>query len=536
MKLIIVKRAEWITAIVLSLIVLFLLIARARHAGGLWRDECGVVQLARMPSFVDITRNFQHEAFPLLFPAIIRTWTNLFGTSDTALRGFGLAVGILFIGVAWLNSRVIGSGVPLLSLVLIGLNTTFLTWGTSIRGYGLGSVLIMLAFGLTAKVLFKPTPIGIAVTALVCLASVQSLLHNTVLLLAIGLSATAVCLVRDNLKRAMVILGIGALCLISLLPYVGSYSSASAWNVVVKSTVTLYSLWHHLNSALGSPTPVMVWVSHIAFLTVLGCAVWRLHIICGYKPAPEWDFLLFGLLVSIMSVVGYYVFLQILSYVPQQWYYLALISVLGTAVDFLAASLSKIGWIRLGRLSFAVVALLVLPFVDWPKITERQTNIDIIVHKLEQGAAPKDLIVVSPWQLGISFNWYYHGTTRWVTVPLLSERQIHRYDLFKVKMMSSSPIDDVIEPISTTLRSGNRVWLVGGIKLLRDGEAPLLLPPAPNSKFRWDNVAYMGSWTQQLGAFIQAHVPQGMRLPVTEATRVNVIEDVPVVVVQGWRE
>jgi hypothetical protein len=536
MRLETVKRIESITAILLSLIVLFLLVARAKHAGGLWRDECGVVQLARMPSFVDITRNFQHEAFPLLFPATIRTWTNLFGTSDTALRGFGLAVGILFIGVAWFNSHVTGSGVPLLSLVLVGLNTTFLTWGTSIRGYGIGSVLIMLAFGLTAKVLFKPTPIGITATALVCLASVQSLLHNTALLLVIVLSAAAVCLVRHNLKRAIVICAIGMLCLISFLPYVEPYSSARTWKIVVELPPALSLLWNQLNSAFGSPWPEMAWLWHIFFVMLIGGAVWRLYITRPYKLAPDWDLLLFGILVSIASVAAYYAFFRILNYIPQAWYYLALISVLGATLELLAARLSNIEPVRLGRVTFAILALIGLPFAVWPRITERPTNIDIVAHKLEESAAPTDLIVVSPWPFGIPFNWYYHGATPWVTVPQINEHRIHRYDLLKAKMTSSDPIADLRDVISRALRSGNRVWFVGGISVPRGSAAPLSLSPAPDSKFGWNNLAYVESWIEQLGVFVRAHAAAAQSVPVSAGGPVNNFENVPLVVAQGWHD
>jgi hypothetical protein len=535
MRLEAVKRTEWIIAILLSLIVLFLLIARAKHAGGLWRDECAAVQLARMPSFADIARNFQHEAFPLLFPATIRAWTNVFGTSDAALRCFGLAVGVMLVCVVWFNSRVIGSGVPLLSLTLIGLNTSFLTWGTSIRGYGFGSVLIVLAFGLILKVILEPTLIRITVTSLVCLASVHCLLHNTVLLLTIGLSAVTLCLVRHQLKRAIVILGVGMLCLTSLLPYAGPYSSGSAWNIVVISTVTLSSLWSELNSALGKPSPIIAWVWYISVLTLIGGSVWRLYVIRHNKASQELDFLLFGILVSITSVIGYYVFLRVLSYTTRAWYYLALISALGAALDLLAANLSKIGWIRLARLTFAIMALIGLPLADWPKIIERQTSIDIVAHKLEESAAPADLIVVSPWQFGIPFSWYYHGATPWVTLPVISDHQIHRYDLFKAKMVSPRPIDDVANLIGATLRSGRHVWLVGGIKLPPDGEAALSLPPAPNSKFGWDNVAYMESWKQQMGVFVHAHALRGNWVSLAAGT-VNNLESVPLAVVQGWRD
>ena len=98
------KHAEWVIALILSATIIFLLIVRVTHAGGLWRDESAVVQLARMPAVSDIFHNFQHEAFPPLFPLIVRAHTIVFGSSDFALRIFGLCVGCLLVAAYWINA------------------------------------------------------------------------------------------------------------------------------------------------------------------------------------------------------------------------------------------------------------------------------------------------------------------------------------------------------------------------------------------------------------------------------------------------
>lgn len=529
------KRAEQLTAVLLFLTILFLLIVRATHAGGLWRDECGALQLARMSSFAEISRNFTHEAFPLLFPATIRGYTNIFGQSDAALRVFGVAVGVLFLCTLWFNSVLNGKGVPLLSLALVGLSTTFLTWGPSLRGYGLGSVLITLAFALIVQLVREPTPLRATAACLAGLASVHCLLHNAVLLLAVIISAVIVCFVGGHRRRTFGILAITLVCGISLLPYVEAYSNASAWNIVVKSTTTVPFLWRQLNSAFGNPTAILAWIWHIALLTLIGGGAWQLYATRRNRRAPEWSLGLFGVIVSVSALIGYYCFLQTLSYTARPWYYLALIALLGVALDLSADVFSKIAWVRIGRLSIAVLALVTLPFFSWPKITERQTNIDIIAKGLEQNAGPKDLIVVSPWQFGVSFSWYYHGPTPWLTVPEIADHQVHRYDLLKTRMLSPDPIGAPLDSIRRTLKAGNRVWFVGGIRVLREGETPLTLPPAPNSKFGWDNVAYSDSWRQQLGIFIQAHAARAQRIPISVES-VNNLEKVSLAVAQGWRD
>src|SRR5213075_1264230 len=138
-----------IVAILLSAAVLFVFFVRATHAGGLWRDECDSVELARLPTFADVLHNLKFTSFPILFPTTIRLFTNLFGTSDATLRAFGFLIGVGFLAVAWFNARENRGDVPLLLPALAGLNLTFLTDGTWIRGYGLGAVFVVLAVGLT---------------------------------------------------------------------------------------------------------------------------------------------------------------------------------------------------------------------------------------------------------------------------------------------------------------------------------------------------------------------------------------------------
>src|SRR5437016_3408085 len=107
-----------------------------------------------------------------------------------------------------------------------------------------------------------------------------------------------------------------------------------------------------------------------------------------------------------------------------------------------AAALCRFQWIRILRLILVVALGVALPFILWPKITQRETTVDLLAKGLQRYARPDDLIIVSPWFLGPSFSWYYHGQTRWMTLPELSEKRIHRYDLIKTKMEESDPIAD----------------------------------------------------------------------------------------------
>jgi hypothetical protein len=529
------RRVEWIVAVLLSLMVLFLIAVRVNHAGALWRDECAVVQLARMPDVSDITRNFQHEAFPVPFPILIRGYTNLFSASDTSLRVFGAAVGLALLCALWLSARYAGDGLPIVSLSLLGLNTTFLIWGLTIRGYGLGSIFAILTFGLFAALLGKPSSATVVAAVLLAIAAVQCLVHNLVLVFALAMSATVICLLRRDARSMALFLAILALCALSFLPYLNAYTSGSPWSIVAESPLTFRSLSQQFILATGDPSSAFASCWAIAFLVLLSATTLRLYHLRRRPPTSEWDLLLYLLLVPLIAAVGYYLFLHLLNYLARPWYFLALLSILAVSLDGLASSRLTVKWIRVSRLLVALAALAVLPFYVWPKIIERQSNIDVVAKKVTELAKPADLIVVAPWQYGISFNRYYRGATPWITLPKIADLRVHRYDLFREKMVSPHPIDDVLEEVRRALAAGNRVWFVGGLTQLQENAVPRFLSPAPDPTSGWDNRAYNRSWLDQLSAFVRAHGERGHTVPLPSASPVNELENVPLMVVEGWQ-
>jgi hypothetical protein len=261
-------------------------------------------------------------------------------------------------------------------------------------------------------------------------------------------------------------------------------------------------------------------------------AVWRLKVLGRDQPGFESSLLLFGLLTSLMSIVGYDVFLHWLHNFPRPRYYLALICLVAVSVDLIITNLSRFHWVRIARVTFVIALLILLPWAAWPQIIVRQTNIDLVAEMIHRRASPNDLIVVNPWHFGVSFNRYYHGPARWMTVPEIDDHQTHRYDLFREKLMSTGPIDDVVEAMKQTLKSGNRVWLTS-VVFLPPGQSPLVLPPPTDSHL--SSADYQQLWSQQIGTFIQQHVESGQFFDPPGAV-VNEFEKVPLWAVQGWRD
>ena len=523
------KSLELFAAILLSAMMIFFLSVRATHAGALWRDEAGAVQLAQLPKLSDITANFQHEAFPPPFPLLLRNYVALFGATDASLRWFGFIVGVAVVVVAWFNSRALGDRAPLLFLALFGLNATFLIWGTSLRGYGLGCVLLLLTLGLAAKAIRQPTAANAAAATIASIASVQFMVNAVPLIAAITASAFLVFISQRRFRQAITVCICFAICALSFLPYANAYLNAD-WNVVLRYPADFFSLWEKFRLALEEQGLFvgLFWYGALP-LIVLG-GIWRWWTLRSEKSFAEAQLVAFLTSASALSIFAYYAFLKILSYATRPWYYLPLLCAVAGAIDLIGGILARTQWIRVARLIFAAAALSFLPFTLWKSAHERLTDVDLIARKLEEEATPNDLIVVNPWHFAPSFYRYYHGSTPWITVPTMSEHRIHRYDLIKSKMIEQDPLSDVRAAVEQALQSDRRVWIVGGARP-PDPNMPRL-GPAPNPYFGW--AGYMSFWSMELGSFLNAHAISG-NVVLEPMTGVNNGENVPLLVARGWR-
>jgi len=532
-----IKKSEWAVAIALSIVAIALHVLRMSHAGALWRDEAGAVQLAIMPTARDILQNFQHEGFPILFPFALRAYTAIVGASDFDFRVLGMLVGLGIIGTLWLNARLVGQDLPLISLMLLGFNTPFIQWGDSIRGYGIGSGLILITFALLVRVVEQPNWPRTAAALLAALASVHLLFQNSVLLFSICTAAITISLIRRRWRAASMVLGIGLVAALSMLPYVGPLIDAQQWTILVEYPTTLPYLWSQLADTLASPLPFMTWVWHVLVLLAVAGVIWLIwkNPSSGLKEQPK-DLLFFCVLAMVIAIGAYYVFLEILGRVARPWHYLALIALVAVTLDCVIQFLAKTTWMRVARLTFVIIIAGALLVPAWQKVQVRQTNFDLAIQELEKFSSAEDFILVEPWSYGVSFTRYYRGSANWMTLPAIADYRVHRYDLVKAKMESSNPIDDILHNVVKTLQSGNRVWVVGDI-LFPKPEAPVPSPPPPpNSRWGWRDWPYIEAWTSQVNEFLLTHSLDARYVRIRVDDPVSGFEKIQLLVVQGWRD
>ena len=247
-----------VTALALWLHVSFFL-----KAGALWRDEASGLELALLPTLRDVWLHGEFDSFPQGWHCVLRFWSACgLGATDLGWRALGLLIGFGILGIFWLNTLQLGSSVPLLGLVLLGLNDLVIIYGDSIRGAGLGSGLGLLNLWAMWTFARHPGLVRALLALIVALLSVHVMSQAASLVLASGLGGMAVALRQRRWWAVAVIVTIGLACAGSLFVYAPAFKRAAQWNVILKFPVDLPWIWKRLSATtvrMGLPGPLL-WV------------------------------------------------------------------------------------------------------------------------------------------------------------------------------------------------------------------------------------------------------------------------------------
>ena len=522
-----------LVAIGLTAASVSMVLIRATHAGALWRDEAGAVQVALKPSVHGITQVFQHEAFPLLFPLTVRTFAAVAGTSDAAFRVLGLLVGLALIAALWTTARAVTGTIPLLAIALLGLNPSVLVWATTVRGYGMGTVLMLITLSLVWRLVNAPSLWTVGVTAIAAICSVQTLYYNAVMLFAIIIAGATVAARNGYWKRGLLLFGIGAIAAASLIPYAFVLRNADWTNVITLPYFPFSLFCAKLFEPLASAGPALGWVW--LWLAVGGIGAGAMAQVRGPSPQQNRarDASLYCLIALLIALPAYFVFLKILRYPTRPWYYVDLMALMAVTLEGGLESLRGPWWKNWGRAALAGAIGLASFLPAWQTAHLRQTNMDLISAQLEKRVTIGDVIVVAPWFLGVSFDRYYKGSAAWMTLPQIEDHKIHRYDLVKERMTATNPIEPVLEAMAGALRSGHKVWIVGWISWLQRGQSPPQLAPAPYDPVAWDENAYNNVWASQAAYVLQRSGAGAETIPVADAEQINRYERPQLVLVRS---
>jgi len=504
-------------------------------AGALWRDEVNSVNIASLPSLSDMWGHLRYDSFPVLWLATLRAWIRVGpGTADFGIRIMGLVVGLGTVVTLWRNARVFGHSIPLVSLALLGFNSAVVSYGDSIRGYGLGMLTGLLTFGLVWQAVEEPKPKRMVLALSAALVSVHCLYQSTVLVFAACVAGAAVAVRRESWRSAALIAAIGAVCALSLLPYAPTIAGVRGQDFTRRVDMDSQWIWQSVKEAFTSTGGAIHWVwIGLAALAAATTVVFLRRADDGLT-ARERDATLYCGVAMLAGIPAYVLFLKVVSYASQPWYSIALIALVAACLDTPLALLARTSATRFARLLVVVaVALLVLPAI-WMTGRTRKTNVDLIASKVGELAVNGDLVIVNPWYVGITFARYYRGRADWITIPPMSSHAFHSYDLLKEKMMTERAIAPVLGGMRKALQEGHRVFWIGDLFLPKQGEVPTDPPPAPRAPWGWADGPYYHRWGLLAGHLIQSHAKAAEQVDVPIRQTVSAYEDVGLFVFSGW--
>jgi hypothetical protein len=533
------RQINWVAAILITVAAVWLHFFFLVHAGGFWRDEVNLINLAGRHSASDMAK----DSFPVLMPLMVKTWLAIgLGREDVNLRLLGTMIGIGTLAGLWVAAWTSRRSPPLFGLILFGLNSTIIVFGDSIRAYGLGGMLIVSTLAAAGMFLKKTSWARAGLVAALAVLSVQALYHNAILVGAICLGAVAVCARRKARLAVMQVLMAGFLAAISLLPYAPGLVLGRESSIVLRTGIVWLRLLADLINALDFPWRhfVFVW-GLLALVIVAGAGAALRRKATGSEEAdgkmrPD-DWSLFAGTTLLVAVAGFLGFLRMTGLPGQSWYFLPLMVLAVACFDLGLPVLPR--YFRAAALGFVLATTMISFPIARRDLDYRFTNIDGWARGLMAEASPQDFVVVTPWFCGISFEHYFKSSTPWTTLPPLSDYSAHRYDLVQIQMEKSNAMQPVLDEIASTLRSGHRVWVLAitGLVKIPDPKKPPPpdLPPPPLPETGWANDPYEYVWTSQVTHFLGRHSHQFGRVK-NPGAGVPTAEDMDLFLAEGWTD
>jgi hypothetical protein len=548
---------ETVVALAVTAFVALLLVLTAINAGPLWRDEVNTANVAQSASLKELWGNLSFESFPLLWPLLLRgcDFLGLTG-SDMGIRVLGLCVGLFFLASLWLCSRWIGSRAPILSIALMGSLPAFIFTVGANRAYGLASCLLVLCFGTLWRVVELPSRARVFWAGLACFLFAQCVYYDVIFLAAMLAGGAMVALRRRQWKALGALVGIGAVSGASLAIYPFMFHRGTPTAHMIEAPSFNFSiLWNRFGAAVAARSSAQLdsngpeaWFWVVLLLGGLAVALMmqrtRARRTQNQEPAATVpgggcaDLSLFCAVSMMLGVSVYFAFLLRLHYWTQSWYYVEMLCLCAVSLDGLLGAnrpaLCPWGLLRIG---FAAAVMAWGASSVWEEAHTRRSNVDLIAATLNKNATDKDLIVVqSAWD-GITFNRYYHGRARWMTVPPIDSHLVHRNDLALEKMSQElnrqEPMAPVLLAITNTLRGGDTVWLVGKLTENLSIAHPR---PSPSSglPLKWLGT-YLDYWSWQVTIQLLDHARQKQVLEIPAGKPVCCLENLPLTRFSGYK-
>lgn len=379
------------------------LVTRVVTRSELWLDEALSVNISTLP-LSEITGALKRDGHPPLYYVLLHFWTEIFGTSNLAVRSLSIIFGLLALAVGvvlgWRKAGRIGA---LLCVAILSLSAFAVRYSSETRMYALVMLLVTLGWLLLDDIFRRQKQGWWRYVALVIITSALLYSHywSIWLLAAVGVVVLWIWRAQRFALRAsgfkvLVAMVIGGLTFLPWLPTLAyqSANTATPWSTAVRPT----SMLSMIIAFFVADNFGEVYLASGVFVVMLVLGA------CGYvisqrrtgldlTTRKEWraELVVIGLTLVFGAVVG------IASGAAFAVRYAAVIFPM--VMVMAAIGLARFGqrWVRAFMLA-GVCALFALG--AGYNMGSRRTQMDQIVPAIEQNAQPGDVVVFCPDQLG----------------------------------------------------------------------------------------------------------------------------------------
>jgi mannosyltransferase len=467
----------------------------------LWLDEALSVNIARLP-LADIPAALRHDGHPPLYYVLLHGWMSLFGRGDGAVRSMSGVFSLVTLPLVWLAGR--RRGGPLLGWIALGvlaLAPFGLRYATETRMYSLVMVLVLAGYLLVDDVARRRRPGWLPLAGLALVSGALLLTHYWSIWL---LGAVELVLAwrwwrsrgdddRRPLARAFLAIAAGG---VFFLPWLPSFLYQSAhtgtpWASAQRPTsVVAVALADFGGGAFRDAELVGGLILLLSLLALFGSAVDGRQILLELRTRPQFRFeaavvaLTLAIGVGVAIVVGG----AFASRYASVFFPLVILLTAGGITRFTDRR------VRAGVLS--VFLALGLLGAYW-NVTHLRSQGRMAAHAIDAAAAPGDVVVFCPDQLGPAFSRSLRTDLDRVVYPTLAPPERVDWVDYGARNAAADPAAVAAE---VTARAAGRqifvVWqpayrtlegqceaLIGALSAARPGSTTLVVADAGGPYF-----------------------------------------------------
>ena len=158
--------ARWVVAAA-ALVIVAGIVLRFATRSDLWLDEALSVNISRLP-YGDIPEWLRHDGAPPLYYFMLHAWTDVFGTTDLAVRSLSGVLSVAtFVPMWFAGRRIAGRSGAWIAVLVLASSPFAIGFGSETRMYSLVMLLVTVAYLAVRRLLERPSLGRQAVVALI---------------------------------------------------------------------------------------------------------------------------------------------------------------------------------------------------------------------------------------------------------------------------------------------------------------------------------------------------------------------------------